>query len=301
MDKKTALQTRVGVFVTLGLFLTMLVIFFLSGDKNFFERDYVLQARFQDISGLRIGAPVFLAGLSVGLVDDIDFPKALEEQDIIVKLKIIEKYRNRIREDSTATIATQGLLGDKIILISVGSINVAEMKPGNFLKTKKGFSIDNFTEKGGELLDRLTKLAKNVDDVVVDVKTKKSLVHSLIYDSRGETVIPNIVSMTESGESILKQIRVGHGVLHAFIYDSVDRDFAKNISKTVSHMKNSSENIESVTGKIDRGEGSLGGLINDPTVYYDLKTLLGKANRSKLLKAVIRHTLSQNEKSTLKQ
>jgi phospholipid/cholesterol/gamma-HCH transport system substrate-binding protein len=73
-----------------------------------------------------------------------------------------------------------------------------------------------------------------------------------------------------------------------------------NFSAAAKNMKSSTENLNSVTAKIEKGEGTVGGLISDPTVYYDLKTLMGKANRSKLLKIVIRHVLSKNEKDTLK-
>jgi phospholipid/cholesterol/gamma-HCH transport system substrate-binding protein len=279
MDKKTLLQMKVGIFVSLAILLSMMVIVLLGGEKKLFEQHYHLKARFSDISGLRVGAPVFLAGISVGTVEEMKFPRDLQNKEITVRLRIATKYRSRIREDSKASIETQGLLGDKMIFVRVGSPTFNELQDEDFMETEKGFSIDTFAEKGNDLLDNVTRLAKNVNGLVTDVKEKKGLLHALIYDSKGDEIVQQI-------DKFMREIDEGQ--------------VGKNISAMAQNMKKTSANMTDVTSKIDKGEGSIGGFVNDPTVYYDLKTLLGKANRSKLIKAVIRHTMSQNEKDTLK-
>src|SRR3990170_3653671 len=100
MDKKTFTQVRVGIFVSLGVLLIMVVIFLLGGERNLFERHYSLYSNFGNISGLRIGASVFLAGITVGSVEDIQFPKELTDREVRVRLKIATRFRDRIREDS---------------------------------------------------------------------------------------------------------------------------------------------------------------------------------------------------------
>lgn len=299
MDRKTITQVKVGMFVALGIVLCMVVIFMLEGKKSLFERDYILNAKFKDISGLREGASVFLAGVTVGTVEEIQFPKSLEEKVVIVKMEIALRYRERIRADSEASIVTQGLLGDKVILIKVGTPDSPEAKDGDYLKVVKAFSVDTIAEDGGELIENLKELSKNLNGIVKDIKEKKSLLHALIYDYKGEDIIAEMASVGRSAGRLVRQIESGKGVLHALIYDKADPQMAKNLSIALGNMKKTSDNLSLVTQRIEKGEGTLGGLVNDPTVYYDLKTLLGNANRSKLIKAVIRYTLLQNEKDAL--
>lgn len=299
MDKKTGSQVRVGIFVSLGIILTMVVIFMLEGKQSLFERNIVLSARFKDISGLRQGASVFLAGVNVGTVSDIRFPKSLVVKEVEVDMKIMARYQDRIREDSQAAIVTQGLLGDKVILLKIGTPDSPEIKNGDTLKTGKAFSIDSLADDGGELIENLKDVSKSLNSVLKDVKEKKSLLHALIYDYKGEDIIGEVAAMSRSTHAVINEVQHGKGFLHALIYDKSDPQLAKNIAVTVGNMKKTSDNLNQVTQRIEKGEGTIGGLVNDPTVYYDLKTLLGNANRSKLIKAVIRYTLLQNEKQTL--
>ncbi len=299
MDKKTGSQVRVGIFVSLGIILTMVVIFMLEGKQSLFERNIVLSARFKDISGLRQGASVFLAGVNVGTVSDIRFPKSLDVKEVEVDMKIMARYQDRIREDSQAAIVTQGLLGDKVILLKIGTPDSPEIKNGDTLKTGKAFSIDSLADDGGELIENLKDVSKSLNSVLKDVKEKKSLLHALIYDYKGEDIIGEVAAMSRSTHAVINEVQHGKGFLHALIYDKSDPQLAKNIAVTVGNMKKTSDNLNQVTQRIEKGEGTIGGLVNDPTVYYDLKTLLGNANRSKLIKAVIRYTLLQNEKQTL--
>ena len=83
MKKDFLTEVRVGLFVLLGMVVVMTIIFMLGSEGKLFERRYTLYTKFKDISGLRVGAPVQLAGLGVGMVDEIHFSKSLEEKEII--------------------------------------------------------------------------------------------------------------------------------------------------------------------------------------------------------------------------
>ncbi|MBL7685665.1 MAG: MCE family protein [Deltaproteobacteria bacterium] len=301
MDKKTSMQVRVGVFVTLGLVLTMVVIFLLGGTTSFFKSNYKLHSRFENINGLRMGAAVYLAGITVGSVDRIQFPEDLKQRDVIVHFKIASEFKDRIRQDSTAVIATQGLLGDKVILISVGTPETPELKNGDLLATKKdAFSLESFAEKGGDLMNEVKDLIQNLKTITGDLKEKDSFLHALIYDPKGKEVVSDFRGVAASANQLMRDIKNGKGILNSLIYSKEGANLPKDLSIVAENLKKTSQNFNEVSSKIEKGEGSVGGLINDPTVYYDLKTLMGKANRSKLIQAVVRYTLNKNEKETLK-
>jgi phospholipid/cholesterol/gamma-HCH transport system substrate-binding protein len=160
------------------------------------------------------------------------------------------------------------------------------LKDDSFLKTKKGTSIEGFAEKTEALISDVQKMVDNLNSLLTDIKEKKGMVHALIYDPRGGEIVGDLAEVTRSAGRLFRDLKESGAV--------------QNLAAASKNMKSTTQNLNQMTAKIERGEGSVGGLINDPTVYYDLKTLLGKANRSKLLKAVIRYVLSKNEKDTLK-
>ncbi|EKD41598.1 MAG: hypothetical protein ACD_73C00632G0001 [uncultured bacterium] len=261
------MQIQVGAFVAIGLALTMMVIFLLGSEKKLFERQYTLIAHFEDISGLRLGAPVQLAGINVGTVNQISFDDDLSAKKVKLRLLISHPFKDRIRSDSEATIVTQGLLGDKMILISVGSnkTGINPLEDGDELKTKNPTGFTQMMEEGHNLLGKADHGVDHVNDILKELKEGRGLIHELIYSPRGKELLGNAGDLTHN-------------------------------------LENASARIDNILTKIDEGQGTLGALVNDASVFNDIKTLLGKANRNKLIKAVVRETLkTRDEKLLLKE
>jgi len=118
---------RVGVFVFLALlFLSAGV--FLIGDKKFlFTPTYRLKAEFQSVSGLNDGAEVRIGGIHQGTVSEIDLPSQPNGK-VTVVMNLRSQTRDVVRNDSRASIKTEGILGDKYVEISFGSLNAATVQ-----------------------------------------------------------------------------------------------------------------------------------------------------------------------------
>lgn len=303
MLNKEKTQIRVGIFVMVGLVLAMYVIFMIGGEKQLFEPRFTLTTKFQDISGLRIGAPIQLAGLKVGFVDKIFFSPDLSQKDVELTLKINRKFQHRIRKDSAATINTQGLLGDKYIFISVGSENQPMLNDGDFIESKEAMSIYSFAEKSGEILEDIKEASKSMRKFFEDMYASKE----------------DLRSSFKSVRNILNEAEKGDGFIHALLYDPQGKQIVSDIAANLASLKDilgradtedksgkvggimrnireASKDLKQVMDKINNGEGTIGGLVNDPALYNDLRSLFGRANRNKLLRAVIRSTLAENDK-----
>jgi len=302
LDKEKT-QIKVGTFVVLGLLLGMYVIFMIGGEKQIFEPQYRLITKFQDISGLRNGAPIQLAGLKIGYVDKIKFSSDLSQKDVELTLRINKKFQERIRKDSVATINTQGLLGDKFVYISVGSDSEDVLQNGDFLEGKETYSIYNVAEKSGEIVEDVKEASKSIRRFFEDMYTGKEDVRQAI----------------KSLGNIMKEAEKGSGVLHALVYDPKGKQVVEDIAASISALKDimgrvnetdkkngeisgvvanlkvASANLRDVMERVNRGEGTVGGLMTDPAIYNDLRSLFGRANRNKLLKAVVRSTLEKND------
>lgn len=304
MKRQLLTEVRVGLFVAIALLLGMITLFQVGSQHELFKRQVTFYSNFKDISGLRIGAAVQLAGLDVGYVDDIRFPKDILIREITVVLRVNRKFHERIREDSAATVNTLGLLGDKFIYISVGSEEYPIIPDKGFVPTKETTSIFALAEKAGSIMDDISDASKTISNLLKSVEGEKEgdlkvsirsirntleriekgkgLLHALIYDPKGEQVISDLASTMKS----VKEITAG-----------VDEEGTAGL---ITNLRKASADLREIMGSIRRGEGTLGLLIRDPALYNDLQALLGRANRNALIKAVVRATLRENDPQMLK-
>jgi phospholipid/cholesterol/gamma-HCH transport system substrate-binding protein len=307
MKKQFFTEVRVGLFVLFGLVFVMIAIFMLGSEKRLFENFYTIYSKFEDISGLRVGAAVQLAGLDVGMVDEIRFSKDISEKEVTVVLRLNTKFQDRIRADSVATINTQGLLGDKFIYISVGSPLEPVLDDGAFIKTEEAVPIYQLAEKAGKIMDDIGDAAEAIKTMLVSVEGEKD---------------GDFKMTLKSVRTTLERIQKGPGLAHALIYDPEGKQVVERLSVAlksisdlttgiseegkketrglVTNLRMASADLEKILSGIRRGEGTLGKLVRDPELYNDLRAFLGKANRSKLIRAVVRTTIEENDKQIIK-
>ena len=278
LDKEKT-QIKVGMFVFAGLLLAMYAIFMIGGEKQLFEPQYKLITSFKDISGLRIGAPVQLAGLKVGFVDKIRFSTELTKKDIELTLRVNKKFQDRIRSDSVATINTQGLLGDKFVYISVGSENEPILNNGDVLEGKETASIYNLAEKGGEIMEDVKEASKSarkffedmylgkedvramlrsMKNIINEMEKGEGLIHAMVYDPKGKEVVSDIAASMQMLRDVIGR---------------ANEDDIKNgeVSGILKNIRTASKDFKEVMEKVNSGEGTIGGLIADPAMHNDLR------------------------------
>ena len=117
--------------------------------------------------------------------------------------------------------------------------------------------------------------------VVKEIREGNGLLHSLIYDDYSGGEVASVSRSLSHLEQILREIRDGHGLLHELVYTPADEQ------ALVHQAQLSAERLAEALRKIDEGEGTLGLLVNDPTLYYDLKALAGGTKRSWILRNLV--------------
>ncbi len=249
MDRKIANNVIVGMFVTLGLVGLIFVLFNIGDGHGLFQRQYSIVTHFREARGLHHGSEVNLAGLHVGIVRNISVLMG-RNRPVRLELGIDKKFQGHIRRDSMATIKTQGVLGDKYIEISVGSPSSPELSPGA--------ELDSFEES-----DLFTKS----NDLIADLSKE------LGPGGRLALVLHNLNAITDSLRRMTRTVETQPSLLHEVIYGDAGASFAASLSS-----------LKSVLQKVDSGTGTLGALVNDPSVYEDIRVLLGGAKRSRVLR-----------------
>lgn len=297
MDTERRVQLRAGFFTLAVGVAAALAVLLLSQQGGIFSPRYTLYAEFTNIEGLTVNAPVHLAGNNVGRVRSIQFLTAGSPRPIRVALELDASVQSRIRSDSTALIGTIGLLGDKYVEISIGTLQASDLPPGSRIETQEAATFSEFASKGRALLDNLVQLSGTaeriaatfdqemgseslarliaaMDRLVRSVEEENGMVHALFYDESGAETLRELRGTAVGLRSLVDEIRNGHGVLHGLVYSDAGQEPAL-------------ARLNSILEKIDEGDGTLGALINDPALYEDLKQVFGGASESGLVRGLI--------------
>lgn len=139
--KKISIETGVGIFLIVGLFCLVYLSVRL-GDVNLFgTKQYTIKAHFANISGLKEGAIVEVAGVAVGKVSKIH----LDDYEALVELLIAPEVK--LQEDSIASIRTQGIIGDKYVKISPGGAEGYIKQGEEILETESAIELEELVSK----------------------------------------------------------------------------------------------------------------------------------------------------------
>ncbi|WP_395044397.1 MlaD family protein [Flavobacterium sp.] len=193
-------KIRLGLFIIAGLTLFLLAIFIIGKQKNLFDPVFTLSTKFQNVSGLQVGSAIRFSGINVGTVDNIEILNdSIVKVDMIIK-KDVQKF---IRADSKAGIGSEGIIGDKIIVISQGNST--------------------------------SKLVKNGQNITATEPIETDAIMRSI-----ETTAGNAALATNEINEILIKINSGEGTLGRLIQD---KTMANNLDKTLVNLKNSSKGL----------------------------------------------------------
>ncbi len=151
------LEAVVGAFVLGALAAVVAAVMYIGTEKDLFGEKYYLQFRSDSGTGIQKGMPVKLSGFRIGRIQKISLD---DQAKVIVRMKIDRKYSKWIRADSTATLRTEGLVGDSLIDVSVGSPGGRALSDEDFLP---------FQEEEG-LNDIAIELSDSVKSVLLEVR-----------------------------------------------------------------------------------------------------------------------------------
>lgn len=262
MNTTLSREIKVGIFTVVGIVLFCLSVILLGGDKFFFQKSYRLKIRLPQATGLGVGSVVSLSGVPVGNVQDIDFVE--KSSDVEVTISLEQAVQNRVTEGSKASIKTQGALGDKYIFIQPGPIDAQPLREGAILDT----------DRSPDFLDLIASKGAEMGEVVNVIKEVRILFENMNRDGRSGRLMSNLVDASGELSSFLKE---GRETFRMMRTDAIVP-------------------MASVMKKIDRGDGTIGALINDPSLHNRISSFFGDQPRNRFLKPLIRESIETNEK-----
>jgi phospholipid/cholesterol/gamma-HCH transport system substrate-binding protein len=193
-------KIKLGLFILGGIVLFAAVLFVIGKKNNLFTPVFTLSAAFSNVSGLQIGNNIRFSGITIGTVDDITI---VNDSTVKVAMVLKNSVRKFIKTDSKAIIASDGIIGDKLVIISQGSSESAIVKEGQLLESEEPIET-------AEIIASLQITAANAEVI------------------------------TEQLAEVMIKVNSGNGTLGRLIQDPT---IANNLSQTMQNMKTSSQGL----------------------------------------------------------
>jgi len=228
--RQLSLQLRIGAFVLGGLVVFLAIIYLLGAQARYFERKYDLVAEFAEVGGLIEGATVRLAGVQIGRVTGVTLPPEPGGK-VKVTLTIAKRFANRVRRDSEARIVTQGLLGDKLVEITIGSPDAPPLGPGERLAAREAFELSRVFAEGSDTLAKINRLASALGSTVEALDRSGTLpsigrltgaLGGALERLERSGTLEDLGAAARSARRITEEVEQGSGWLHVLVYGEPD-------------------------------------------------------------------------------
>ena len=260
-DKKNYLIS--GIFISILLAISMVTIFMLNKENSLFSRRVYIKTEVKSAQSLKDGAAVQLKGVKIGSISSIQFKNV---ETLIITLGINADYKEWVKKDATISFKTQGVLGDKFLEINGGTDSSLPVAEGDVLVTEEGNQFEHIINKSEDLVAVAGSILTKFDKILTSVE-----------NNRLEKILVNLESLTANTNKIMSTIN------------------DKNLNQTIVNFKQSSEAMSKITKQVEEGPGTLHALIYDQGLHEDLRSLVGGANRNKVLKYFIRESIKKGE------
>ena len=244
----------VGLFAGGALLLFGVALFLIGDSTQLFTKSLELSASFSKVTGLEVGTKVRVAGMDGGAVTLIEVPPEPGAK-FRVRFRIIEKLHPLVRQDSVATIQTDGLLGNKFLEVDAGSNASPPARSGSGIQSKEPFDF-------ADLMDQVSATVKTAGAVVADMEVQLTAAVEHIGDTaesanqliKGAT--PDVRKLIDSSnriavsiDAITDGIREGRGSAGALFND---QELADNLRRAVKETQQTVQNLTETTGSAKR-------------------------------------------------
>jgi len=284
----------VGVFLSLGIIIFILGVFTLGGQQKSFAKIIHVSAVFDDVSGLKKGNDIWFSGVKVGTISEIKF---VGISKVDVKMKIDEKTQQYIHRNSGVRIGSDGLIGNKIIVIDGGSPQAPIVQDGDVLQAEKLASMD-------DMLKTLQQNNQNLLAITTDFKLLshkilqgKGTVGTLLADSvmgvQLQNSMRNLQAATASAAHLATELdrfsnkmNTKGGFADKLLTDTTTfnriKTAASQLQQAASNASVLTNNLNKASNKLNTTDNALGVLLNDPKSAAQVQSTLNNLQQSSI-------------------
>lgn len=278
-------KIRLGIFISLGIAVFVFAIYFIGEKQQLFRSTFQLSGVFKDVAGLQVGNNVRLSGINVGTIDNITI---ISDTSVRVILFVDEDTRQFIKKDAVASIGSEGLMGNKVLIISPGTGGKKIIDDGDVITTSQPTDIDDIMKSLETTIDNTADITGNLAKISTSIESGKGTIGRLMMDKE----------WVKSFDATILNLKEGSDGFKVVMDKAVELDsILIAIKSTMQNTSNMTSDLAVITNSIQSGNGTIGRLlmnsssaenfdstmVNLKEVTLALKLLLDQARGSWLL------------------
>jgi phospholipid/cholesterol/gamma-HCH transport system substrate-binding protein len=179
MKKDISNRIRLGAFVSLGIAVFVVGIYFIGERQQIFRRSIRVSGVFRDVAGLQEGNNVRLSGINVGTVDNISI---VSDTSVRVEILISEKIRKFVKKDAIASIGSEGLMGNKILIISPGTGGKMNIEDNDTVGTVQPLSMDDIMASLNTTIGHTASVTNDLSKITGNIQSGRGTIGRLFMD-----------------------------------------------------------------------------------------------------------------------
>lgn len=262
--KVGALVVGIGALIAL---MSMQV----SDDPAFLSRSRKAWFYLDNANGLIKGSAIRSAGIPVGAIKDISLQEGKARIDVTVKSDV------QLTRSAVVEMRANGILGDKYIEVFPGHSTDPELEDGGQItNVKTGGSLDDVMSQVSNITTSLKDVAKNLNEATAADGTNKHIMGRIVQNI--ERLSGDLADLTADNKEqigeIVDQVHNITSSLDELINDDSDKGFKKTWKSSLARIDSSLKNIQEITDKVNKGEGTLGKLISDEKTAEDVSSAI---------------------------
>jgi len=180
MKKDSGYKVKLGMFVTVGIVLLLIAVWYIGQRQRIFANTISIQCVFDDVNGLQTGNNIRFAGINVGTVERIEI---ISDTSVNVVMLIDKPTKKFIKTDSKAVIGSEGLMGNKNILILPGTAAGQEIKDDGTIEALPAPSLDDILMQFQVAAENVAYVTEDLADITGNIRAGRGTIGMLLMDS----------------------------------------------------------------------------------------------------------------------
>jgi phospholipid/cholesterol/gamma-HCH transport system substrate-binding protein len=244
---------RVGVFVILGVAALVAAIFLVGNQEGLFHPTFHVSAYFKSVEGVRSGSAIRLAGVDIGVVDQVEV--SARDNTVCLDLKMNASARSFLKKDSYATIRPEGLVGSYYVDVTVGSREGEPIQDGDVLQSKEALRLSAVMDDAEDILGNIRRSSEELTKTLQAINEGKGTLGKLVVSDDVYRHLEHMSSQADRG--------VTRGLYQVDTLCSSLHEVARRADTLVT-------SVNAVVAGLHQGRGTMGALLADRTVYDSL-------------------------------
>ena len=276
MKKNTTNKMKLGIFISLGIAVFILAIYFIGEKQQLFRSTFRLSGVFKDVAGLQAGNNVRLSGINVGTIDNVTI---ISDTSVRVVILVDENTRKFIKKDAVASIGSEGLMGNKVLIINPGTGRKEIIEDNDTIATTQPTEIDEIMKSLKTTIDNTSSITSDLAKIATNIESGKGTIGRLMMDK----------SWRQNIESTILNLKEGSVGFRVFM-DKADEldEILTSLKTTIDNTSNITNDLSKISGSIESGRGTIGRLLMDPSAAQNLdSTFINLKEGSARLKELI--------------